>query len=173
MLMFLWIFPELAGVLFVVLWPAFYRLVFTESLKRAAATLGLVAENGIALANYNLDLSLAVVSVLNFGFSLFKFIVLMRLRHETYPDAGILVMFIYLAGGVVWLLFLHAKSDPLRYANVRETGVTWLWGLKGEGAVAGPAGRWILWTRWIMAAGALALSIASGLETLYNVTVWK
>ena len=48
MLFWLWIFPEVAGLLFVLLWPLFYRSVFQDVLHSAASKLGLAEKKAVA-----------------------------------------------------------------------------------------------------------------------------
>ena len=106
--------------------------------------------------------------MLTFGFSVFKYMVLIKRRSGSYPDWVMPIAFLYPLISALWLVFLHKKSDAVRYETVDTDGVPWLWGLKGKGAVAGPIGRWILWTRWVMAVAALVLSVATALSVFYS-----
>jgi len=165
---FLWIFPEVAGLLFVILWPLFYRSVASDVLHSAARKIGLDEKKAVAICNYHQDLGLAIVSVLNCGFSIFKYMVLIKVRSGWYPDWVMPVAFLYPLFGALWLLFLHKKSDSKRYETVDTDGVFWFWGFTRPGSVAGPIGRWILWTRWLVAGFAVVLSVVTAATMLHD-----
>lgn len=167
LLFIMWILPEIGNVLFILLWPLFWRAASLEELERAAKTLGLQVREAVAMCNYHLDLNLATMSFITLGFSFLKLLVLIRVSTGAVPTVALISSFLYGPLVAMWLVLLHKRNDPARYATVPGDGVS-VFGKRGgrHFLVPGPWGRRIWWTRVLTAFVGLGLGVYSGVRLL-------